>query len=281
MSLDIKINKTCNLSCRICEPAFSSKWANEVSQNKKSYPRWSSRSLIKNEWTDISGSKVWRDLEEIGSDLLYLTFSGGEPLLDKTHGTMLQYFIDKQKSKSITIHYNTNGTQYATKLIQLWKHFKQVELSFSIDNTGDKFEYERYGESWEKVTDTITRYKNTTGTNLTLNVFSTISTLNILDMYELYKFCKQYELPLSVNPILYPKQLNFCLFNKTQKKYITDKLLQYNEINFLKLIEPILSLMNNTKVTTDITDMIDFLSITDKIRNQDYKQTYKELTNIL
>ena len=281
MSLDIKINKTCNLSCRICEPAFSSKWANEVSQNKKSYPRWSSRSLIKNEWTDISGSKVWRDLEEIGSDLLYLTFSGGEPLLDKTHGTMLQYFIDKQKSKSITIHYNTNGTQYATKLIQLWKHFKQVELSFSIDNTGDKFEYERYGESWEKVTDTITRYKNTTGTNLTLNVFSTISTLNILDTYELYKWCKDYNLPISFNPIINPKQLNIGLFSKEQKKYITNKLLNIDDDKFIKVIEPIVSLMNNTTISTDTANMIDYLSITDKIRKQDYKHTYKELTSIL
>ena len=41
ISLDIKINKTCNLSCRICGPAFSSKWANEVSQNKESYPQFS------------------------------------------------------------------------------------------------------------------------------------------------------------------------------------------------------------------------------------------------
>ncbi len=281
MSLDIKINKTCNLSCRICEPAFSSKWAHEVSQHKKSYPQWSSRSLVRNEWTDVNGSKVWRDLEEIGNDLLYLTFSGGEPLLDKTHGTMLQYFIDKQKSKSITIHYNTNGTQYATKLIQLWKHFKEVELSFSIDNIGDKFEYERYGESWEKVTDTITRYKNTTGTNLTLNVFSTISILNILDTYELYKWCKDYNLPISFNPIINPKQLNIGLFSKEQKKYITNKLLNIDDEKFIKVIEPIVSLMNNTTISTDTANMIDYLSITDKIRNQDYKHTYKELTSIL
>ena len=280
-SMDIKLSRTCNLACRICGPSISSKWTSEVFANREAYPQYDDLVLRKKEWTDVSGSKVWKDLEYITTDLKYLQFAGGEPLLDKTHGSMLQYFIDKQKSREITIHYNTNATQYATHLLPLWEQFKEVQLIFSIDNVGDKFEYERYGESWDKVIDTVTKYKNITETNLTLNVFSTISTLNILDMYELYKFCKQYELPLSVNPILYPKQLNFCLFNKTQKKYITDKLLQYNEINFLKLIEPILSLMNNTKVTTDITDMIDFLSITDKIRNQDYKQTYKELTNIL
>ena len=161
------------------------------------------------------------------------------------------------------------------------KHFKQVELSFSIDNTGDKFEYERYGESWEKVTDTITRYKNTTGTNLTLNVFSTISTLNILDTYELYKWCKDYNLPISFNPIINPKQLNIGLFSKEQKKYITNKLLNIDDDKFIKVIEPIVSLMNNTTISTDTANMIDYLSITDKIRKQDYKHTYKELTSIL
>ena len=39
--------------------------------------------------------------------------------------------------------------------------------------------------------------------------------------------------------------------------------------------------MNNTTISTDTTHMIDYLSITDKIRKQDYKHTYKELTSIL
>ena len=39
--------------------------------------------------------------------------------------------------------------------------------------------------------------------------------------------------------------------------------------------------MNNSNMSTDITNMIDFLSVTDKIRKQDYKQTYEELAYIL
>ena len=281
VSLDIKINKTCNLSCRICGPAFSSKWANEVSKHKESYPRFSSFSLLPNEWTDVNGSKVWKDLEEITSDLSYLTFSGGEPLLDKTHGTMLQYFIDKQKSKSISIHYNTNGTQYATKLIQLWSRFKEVELSFSIDNTGKKFEYERYGVSWKTIVDTIEKYKKVTDVVLNLNLWSTITTLNILDTYTLFQFCREHGLPISFNLLNNPKQLNICLFNKKQKKYITDKLLNIQDDEFQKIIEPIIKSMNSSNMSIDTTNMIDFLSITDKIRKQDYKQTYEELTYIL
>ena len=281
ISLDIKINKTCNLSCRICGPAFSSKWASEVSQNKKSYPKFASLPLLKNEWTDVNGSKVWKDLEEITCDLSYLTFSGGEPLLDKTHSHMLQYFIDKQRSRYISIHYNTNATIFAPNLISLWSRFKEVELSFSIDNTGKKFEYERYGVSWKTIVDTIEKYKKVTDTVLNLNVWSTITTLNILDTYTLFQFCKEHKLPLVCMLLNDPKQLNICLFNKKQKKYITDKLLNIQDNEFQKIIEPIITAMNSSNMSTNTTNMIDFLSITDKIRKQDYKQTYEELTYIL
>jgi MoaA/NifB/PqqE/SkfB family radical SAM enzyme len=281
IGLDIKINKTCNLSCRICGPAFSSKWANEVSQNKESYPQFSSLTLLKNEWTDVNGSEVWKDLQDLTSDLSHLNFSGGEPLLDKTHSSLLQYFINKQRSSHISLHYNTNATVFASNLISLWSRFKEVELSFSIDAIGKKFEYERYGVSWKTVVDTIEKYKKVTDTVINLNVWSTVTTLNILDTYTLFQFCKKYKLPLSFNPLDKPKQLNIGLFNKEQKKYITDKLLNIHDNGFQKIIEPIVSVMNSTTIPTSTENMIDYLSITDKIRKQDYKHTYKELTSIL
>ena len=281
ISLDIKINKTCNLSCRICNPRYSSKWASEVSNNKKSYPQFASIPIVKNEWTEINGSKVWKDLEEITSDLSYITFLGGEPLLDKTHSSMLQYFINKQKSIHMSLHYNTNATIFASNLIPLWNCFKRVELSFSIDNTGKKFEYERYGVSWKTVVDTIEKYKKLTETVLNFNVFSTITTLNILDTYTLFQFCKEHKLPVVFQLLTRPKQLNICLFNNKQKKYISDKLLNIQDDEFQEIIEPIIKSMNSSSMSIDTTNMVDYLSITDKIRKQDYKQTYEELTYIL
>ena len=80
-------------------------------------------------------------------------------------------------------------------LIQLWSRFKEVELSFSIDNTGKKFEYERYGVSWKTIVDTIEKYKKVTDVVLNLNLWSTITTLNILDTYTLFQFCREHGLP--------------------------------------------------------------------------------------
>ncbi len=71
------------------------------------------------------------------------------------------------------------------------------------------------------------------------------------------------------------------MVEKEQKKYITNKLLNIDDEEFIKIIQPIVNLMNNTTIQTDTANMIDYLSITDKIRKQDYKHTYKELTSIL
>jgi len=279
--LDIKISRTCNLSCRMCTPYVSSKWAQEVSQNRKSYPQYKDYTYTKKEWTDTKGSVVWKELNDISEHLSYITFSGGEPLLDKTHNRMLQYFIDNKTSKNIKLHYNTNATIFATKLLPLWHCFKEVALTFSIDNTGEKFEYERYGVSWKTVVDTIENYNKIKNTSFVFNVWSTVSVLNILDSYTLFQFCKQYNLPVLFNALDSPRQLNIRLFNEYQKKYISDKLLNIKDEDFVAIIKPIVTLMNSSKIATDTTNMVDYLTITDRIRKQNYSQTYKELANIL
>ena len=96
ISLDIKLKNTCNLSCRICDPASSSKWAGEFAQHSESYPQWKSFKNFKMEWIDDSNLNLWQDIEKIGDNLKYVTFAGGEPLLDKSHAHMLEYFIDNK-----------------------------------------------------------------------------------------------------------------------------------------------------------------------------------------
>lgn len=280
VSLDIKLKNTCNLSCRICNPILSSKWQSEVNQNPESYPQWSQIKIQKQEATDSTYTSLWTSIEKIGNNLKYITFSGGEPLLDKSHSKMLQYFIDKGLSAQISLHYNTNGTVYADNLIELWKQFKSVELTFSIDNTGTKFEYERYGSTWSDVVENMSRYKQLS-TDIICNVFATVSAMNILDGYELYKFCKHMHLPLVFNTLTLPEELNIRNFTDVQKFHITKHIQDINDTEFLLLFEPILNIMNSQHSAVKITEMINYLTVTDKIRNQNFTNVYPELVNIL
>lgn len=180
-SLDLKLKNLCNLSCRICGPYASSKWYDEASKNPEIYQNINLK-IVKSDWrTDAFDEKVWRDFTKSLEGINYVTFAGGEPLLDKPHISLLQSFIDKKKSKGINLHYNTNGTIYAEHLISVWNNFNLVELSFSIDNTEEKFEYERYGSNWNNVIENINNYQKLDSALYKFNIFATISMLNILE----------------------------------------------------------------------------------------------------
>jgi organic radical activating enzyme len=281
VSLDIKLKNTCNLSCRICDPIFSSKWMSEVSQHPESYPQWQSLRHIKLDWTDNTDSNLWKDIDKIGNNLRYITFAGGEPLLDKSHTFMLEYLVNHNRSSQISLHYNTNSTVYAEQLIPLWNQFKQVELSFSIDNIESKFEYERYGSTWNTVIKNINQYKKLNPKIYKLNVFRTVNALNILDSYEVFEFCKNAQLPIALNILDAPVELNIGVFNDKQKNYISTKLLSIENEEFRSTIEPIVETMHTRKIQSTVEAMINYLEITDKIRHQDFKKTYTELANIL
>jgi hypothetical protein len=81
----------------------------------------------------------------------------------------------------VEIHYNTNGTQWPERGPDIWKHFKTVEVAFSIDDVGARFEYQRTNADWAVVLDTITsfQYLKESLPNLRLQCCSTVNIFNV------------------------------------------------------------------------------------------------------
>jgi hypothetical protein len=103
------------------------------------------------------------------------------------HFDLLQGLIDRDLAGSIEIHYNTNGTQWPEGAIDVWRHFRHVEIAFSIDDVGARFEYQRTGASWSGVVATIERFRQlrAENTNISLQVCSTVNVFNVLYLPEL------------------------------------------------------------------------------------------------
>jgi len=153
--LDLKLGNICNLKCRICGSWSSSKWAQEqIAQfgDKHIAKQW----LREGQWPRRSKG-FWDNLDSLLPNLKYFEFTGGEPFLIKQHFDLLQRAVDQGHADEIDIHYNTNGTQFP-KQHEVWKHFKHVQIAFSIDNTGKRFEYERDGAKWRTVNRNIKRF---------------------------------------------------------------------------------------------------------------------------
>ena len=195
--IDLKLGNICNLKCRICGSWSSSKWAKEELEctkndyvksnilrfyNKKEQLAY--KFLQEGAWpreTEV----FWDNLRTLLPNIKYLEFTGGEPFLIEQHFELLRYAVETGDSAHIEIHYNTNGTVFP-EAARLWNHFKHVEIAFSIDNIGKRFEYERYGADWNLVQANIVRFTAMRGNKISTQL---CTTTNIQNVYYLPELC--------------------------------------------------------------------------------------------
>lgn len=278
--LDLKLGTVCNLKCRSCSSFSSSKWAEDeikiygkpFNENLHSY--WISEE-----------SEIWNEIESLLPNIEYFDFTGGEPLLIKKHFEILKKCIDSKFSKNIKIHYNTNGSiMPSDEMFSIWSEFKEVTLMFSIDGVEEKFEYLRHPAKWS----TLVRVfeKVLTFPNIHVPVCYSVSVFNVLYMNEFIKWFKSYDLHddrLYFNLIFGPEHLNIqCLTNNQKieiKKYLEDTRTDHKWLN-LKVTEVIDFMMKDTlpQKFNQFNQITQFL---DKIRDEDFKQTFPELSKIL
>ena len=188
--VDLKLGNICNLKCRICGSWSSSKWAEEEMNylppgaNKKEHIAY--QWLKKGAWPRKT-TTFWDNLRTLLPEIKYFEFTGGEPWLIQEHFDLLKYAVDQGYAKNIDIHYNTNGTQWPEDAPELWKHFNRVDIAFSIDNVGDRFEYEHYGAKWETANEIIdkTHQLRKTQRNITTQLCFTINIQNVYYLDEL------------------------------------------------------------------------------------------------
>jgi MoaA/NifB/PqqE/SkfB family radical SAM enzyme len=189
--VDLKLGNICNLKCRICGSWSSSKWAQEEINymteltNKKDHLAY--KFLQQGAWPRKTQT-FWDNLRQLLPNIKYFEFTGGEPFMIQEHFDLLQYAVDQGYAKNIDIHYNTNGTQWPDSH-ELWSHFRRVEIAFSIDNIGERFEYERYGARWNEVQENISKFhqlRDRFPNKITTQVCMTI---NIQNVYYLEDLC--------------------------------------------------------------------------------------------
>ena len=184
MFLDLKLGNICNLKCRICGSWSSSQFATEElndmgpdEDKKKSFPY---QMLRAGAWPRENQS-FWREIDACLNDIRYIEFTGGEPFMIAEHFDMLQGIVDRGIAHQVEIHYNTNGTQWPERGPDIWRHFKTVEVAFSIDDLGARFEYQRTNADWAVVLDTITSFQllRDQMPNLRLQCCSTVNIFNV------------------------------------------------------------------------------------------------------
>ena len=287
--LDLKLGNICNLKCRICGSWSSSKWAVEELDylpkgvNKKEHTAYTW--LKQGKWPEESPD-FWQNLKDMLPHIKYFEFTGGEPWLIQEHWDLLKYAVETGDSNHIDIHYNTNATQSLGQHTEVWNHFGRVDIAFSVDNVGDRFEYERYGANWQLANEVIDNTHFTRDIdcpNITTELCFTVNIQNVYYLDELLDWAKT----KSFNGIFFnmmhgPEEMSIAYMTPKAKKLVLNKLKTtfWKSSFYQHEINNIIQFIENGP-GSDGKEFLFKMKRTDAYRKQNFMDTHPEIARAM
>jgi MoaA/NifB/PqqE/SkfB family radical SAM enzyme len=191
----------------------------------------------------------WSEIEQVSDQIRYIEFTGGEPFMIQEHFNMLQGIVDRGIAHQVEIHYNTNGTQWPEQAEQIWQYFKHVEVAFSIDDVGTRFEYQRSNAVWSEVCENIKRFcaMRERLLNMSLQVCCTVNVFNVLYLEQVAEWIDQQDFDFVYWNMMHDAYyFSIATLPDVTKKAITDKLSNAQvSAKTQKEFRQILDFMNN------------------------------------
>ena len=197
-SIELQITNLCNLKCQMCSGAFSSKLL--IENNALGFEN------SKQTDYNISDLEFLKFEEVIKHDLSQISFTGGEPLLNKKVIELLIKLIENKKADSIKLHISTNGTICNNKILKIFKNFKNVQLMLSIEGIEKYNDYIRFPSRWENIKNNILKFQQPS--NMYIYVNSVVQNLNILYLDKLIEYCWKNNFFLKLSKLNSPHYLD-------------------------------------------------------------------------
>jgi MoaA/NifB/PqqE/SkfB family radical SAM enzyme len=286
MFLDLKLGNICNLKCRICGSWSSSQFATEElsflprDEQKQSHAY---QMLQAGSWPR-ENQQFWQQIDSVLTDIRYIEFTGGEPFMIREHFAMLQGIVDRGIAHQVEIHYNTNGTQYPDEAINIWKHFKTVEIAFSIDDVGARFEYQRSNANWVEVVENIKKFKvlRQQHSNIQLQVCTTVNVFNIAYLHDVAQWIHEQQFDFVYWNMMHDAwYFSVATLPESSKKLLTDRLqLATFPEAYQQEINRIIDFMNNGASMDGFMLRMKIQDL-DRKRRQNLKLVQPELAEIL
>jgi organic radical activating enzyme len=271
--IDYSVGNLCNLKCVICGPNNSTQW---IPDYQKLHPV-----------TNIEQFKYKKNQQiEIESDsslsnVLTIHFhGGGEPLMSAAHVNLLKRIKKVKGLSDVRIFYNTNGTvRVDDDVLALWSECKLVELYFSLDDIGSRFEYQRTGASFQSVYENLQWFYENMPHNHLFKINCVWGYLNLFYLDQLVDWHKnnfsttRFGDPI---PLLFQQAIGITNVKHVSyqlKNTLLNKFSQYPAL--YSLIKP-LAVSDKSH-----NSFLDWIQKLDQIRNQDFKEIAPEWAKLL
>jgi organic radical activating enzyme len=288
--IDLRFNNKCNYKCRICNSEYSSLWYEDELIVGNFY---GNQPLKLKPLTSLEND-LWKSLDNQLETVQRIHFAGGEPLYMDEHYRVLEKLLELG-NRDVILSYNTNFSTLRYKnynITEIWSKFKHVDIWASLDGMGNKGDYQRKGQRWNKIEENIREIQRKCphvifGINITVSIF------NIFDITEFYyylvtnKFVKadRVNLYLLFGPECFSiAQLTSGLKEKVGRKieeFMENTLPQIpNSSNFQNHLLSVQSYLNSHEPTHQ-DQLRERIKKVDEIRNENFVELFPELAELV
>ena len=185
----LKPGNTCNLACRMCNPATSSGWYKDAYHLAIKNEGFSGTAAeyaqrfehIRNSF-NRDNTEFWSTFVEWLPNMVFVDLYGGEPFLIPALFDALEQVANDNKSQNTELSLHTNATIFNPKYLDILSKFKTVSITLSIDSDNFKhLEYIRYPSNAELIFENVEKFKQhlKDRTNVSLSIATTVTPLNV------------------------------------------------------------------------------------------------------
>ena len=311
-SLDLRLGNTCNLKCVMCRPHESSKWAGDLAKvasfvtDEVVAIDFRSKAEFENE--DYSWAKspqFWDDVYKLLPKLRDIIMGGGEPFLIKEHNDFLKKCVELGFAQNIEIRVHTNGTVLPDEILELFVHFRQVEIMVSLDGLAEKNHYVRYPSNWANIVSNLDKLDKTPDNTL-IFVLGTMHALSVYDFPDVMRWLisRNYKkvamiynfsfLPVQ-GIVHHPSYLSLQVLSPEAKKAVRRRYQEFYEKDLveylkdkpefipeaIKRLNSTLDYMDQADRSSELGQLRNFIYAIDKGRGTDFEKTFPEWSQIL
>jgi len=289
--VELRLGNLCNLRCVTCNPLSSSQWRSDYLKlaekfdflkdkfqmlDKARFTSWptgfADSNVFELDWPE--SEIFWEELGKLSENLKVIYINGGEPTLIKKHWNFLEYLIQRHLSKNIELNYSINVTNLPEYADEIWKYFKKVRVSCSIDALEERNNYIRFPSNWQTILNNFTALKQS---SVEVSITQTISVLNYDSLDKFVDYFKGHHVHYNflTDPVYYsPAVIPQFYRNKLHERYKTS-LPQYLYSQLVKAFGDKEHDLGNMKRMLEVTATLD------QIRNTSFSNTFPELAQAL
>lgn len=213
-------------------------------------------------------------------------FSGGEPMIQPSVESIMDFLIENNTASNMTLRFNTNCTVLPDRVLKKMGMFKECIVAASVDAYGKYWEYIRYPGKWGVVERNLVRLSKLANGHLTIvPVLQAYNLLNILELFDLADRigaeCSMYPLadPMYLSATAMPMSARRIAARKFEARSAQEKN-EGRRAHYAAMAEH-LEKSADECTRENVRNFVKFTKELDMSRNQDFSALHPELARMI